>query len=158
VPRFGVYDNMKTAVDRSIKARCGRNNADAAMIASHERLFDRGQVSFGWQHYIPFIEGDLRRHSNGDRIMMQVLAAVPIAGFDPVLVAVKRVLESGSLNADHILNVLARLPATAPPPLVETSLQLKMAPVAAHGEASTAPSNLRTSTSDQMRLEVLPDR
>jgi hypothetical protein len=127
--------------------------ADDAMIASHERLFDRDQVSFDWQHYIPLIERKpgalrngapfadlpnslrllkrgLRRHSNGDRIMTQVLAAVPIAGLDPVLVAVELALESGSLSADHILNVLARLTATAPPPSVETSLQLKVAPVA----------------------------
>lgn len=61
---------------------------------------------------------------------IRLLAAVPIAGLDPVLVAVELVLESGSLSADHILNVLARLSATAPPPSVETSLQLKVAPVA----------------------------
>ena len=77
--------------------------ADETMIASHERLFDRDQSSFDWQHYIPLIERKpgalrngapfadlpnplrllkrgLRRHSNGDRIMTQVLAAVPIAG------------------------------------------------------------------------------
>ncbi|MNZ90628.1 hypothetical protein D3C78_1095950 [compost metagenome] len=30
--------------------------ADETMIASHERLFDRDQVSFDWQHYIPLIE------------------------------------------------------------------------------------------------------
>ncbi|RMP21740.1 ISPsy20, transposase IstA, partial [Pseudomonas coronafaciens pv. atropurpurea] len=53
---------------------------------------------------------------------MQVLAAV--------LVAVELVLESGSLSADHILNVVARLTSTAPPPCVETSLHLKVAPVA----------------------------
>src|SRR3546814_6720338 len=63
----------------------------------------------------------LRRHTNGDRIMMQVLAAVPIAGLEPVLVAVELVLESGSLSADHILNVVARLTSTTPPPCVETS-------------------------------------
>lgn len=60
--------------------------------------------------------------------MTRVLAAVPIAGLDAVLVAV--VLESGSLSADHILNVLARLTSTAAPPSAETSLQLKIAPVA----------------------------
>lgn len=76
------------------------------------------QVSFDWQHYIPLIERKpgalrngapfvdlpkplrllkqgLRRHTNGDRIMTQVVAAVPIAGLDPVLVAVELVLESG---------------------------------------------------------------
>lgn len=127
--------------------------ADETVIASHERLFDRDQVGFDWQHYIPLIERKpgalrngapfadlpkplqllkrgLRRHTNGDRIMMQVLAAVPIAGLEPVLVAVELVLESGSLSADHILNVVARLTSTAPPPCVETSLQLKVAPVA----------------------------
>ncbi|RML24968.1 hypothetical protein ALR00_200090 [Pseudomonas savastanoi pv. retacarpa] len=127
--------------------------ADETVIASHERLFDRDQIGFDWQHYIPLIERKpgalrngapfadlpkplqllkrgLRRHTNGDRIMMQVLAAVPIAGLEPVLVAVELVLESGSLSADHILNVVARLTSTAPPPCVETSLQLKVAPVA----------------------------
>lgn len=62
--------------------------------------------------------------------MMQVLAAVPIAGLEPVLVAVELVLESGSLSADYILNALARLASTAPAPCVETSPQLKVAPVA----------------------------
>ena len=41
--------------------------------------------------------------------MAQVLAAVPVAGLDAVLVAVELVLESGSLSAEHILNVVARL-------------------------------------------------
>jgi len=43
---------------------------------------------------------------------------------------VELVLESGSLSADHILKVLARLTSTAAPPSAETSLQLKVAPVA----------------------------
>ena len=30
--------------------------ADETVIAIHERLFDRDQVSFDWQHYIPLIE------------------------------------------------------------------------------------------------------
>jgi hypothetical protein len=62
--------------------------------------------------------------------MTQVLAAVPIAGLDPVLMAVELVLESGSLSADHILKVLARLTSTAALASAETSLQLKVAPVA----------------------------
>ena len=47
-----------------------------------------------------------------------------------VLVAVELVLESGSLSAEHILNVVARLTAFEPPPSVETHLSLKEAPVA----------------------------
>lgn len=62
--------------------------------------------------------------------MTQVLAAVPIVGLDAVLVTVELVLELGSLRADHILNVLARLTSTAAPPSAETSIQLKIAPVA----------------------------
>ena len=127
--------------------------ADDALIASHVRLLDRDQVSYDWQHYLPLIErkpGALRngapfadlpaplrqlkhglgRHAGGDRIMAQVLAAVPVARLDAVLVAVELVLESGSLSAEHILNVVARLAATEPPPSVETHLSLKEAPVA----------------------------
>lgn len=127
--------------------------ADDALIASHVRLLDRDQVSYDWQHYLPLIErkpGALRngapfadlpaplrqlkhglgRHTGGDRIMAQVLAAVPVAGLDAVLVAVELVLESGSLSAEHILNVVARLTASEPPPSVETHLSLKEAPVA----------------------------
>jgi len=62
--------------------------------------------------------------------MAQVLAAVPTAGLDAVLVAVELVIESGALSAEHVLNVLARLNSSPPPPCVETSLQLKEAPLA----------------------------
>lgn len=110
-------------------------------------------MRYDWQHYIPLIErkpGALRngapftdlpaplmqlkqglmRHAGGDRLMAQVLAAVPTAGLPAVLVAVELVIESGVLSAEHVENVLARLNATPPPASVETSLQLKEAPVA----------------------------
>jgi transposase len=127
--------------------------ADEGRIASHERLLDRDQVGYDWQHYIPLLErkpGALRngapfadlpeplqrlkhglmRHTGGDKVMAQVLAAVPVAGLDAVLVAVELVLESGVLSAEHILNVVARLTCAAPPLTVETHLQLKEAPLA----------------------------
>ena len=62
--------------------------------------------------------------------MAEVLAAVPAAGLDAVLVAVELVLESGTLSAEHVLNVVARLTSIEPPPSVETHLQLKEAPLA----------------------------
>ena len=65
--------------------------------------------------------------------MAQVLAAVPTAGLEAVLVAVELVIESGVLSAEHILNVLARLAATPVPACVETSLQLQEAPIADTG-------------------------
>jgi len=124
-----------------------------AVVADHERLLDRRQTRYDWQHYIPLIErkpGALRngapfadmpaplnllrlgllRHAGGDRVMAQVLAAVPTAGLEAVLVAVELVLESGALSAEHVLNVLARLNASPAPESAETSLQLQEAPLA----------------------------
>ena len=139
--------------------------ANDTIVASHERLFERDQVSYDWQHYLPLIErkpGALRngapfadmpaalkqlklglmRREGGDRVMAQVLSAVPTAGLDAVLVAVELVLESGALSAEHVLNVLARLNASPMPPCVETTLQLKEAPLA------------NTDRYDQLRHEV----
>jgi hypothetical protein len=130
--------------------------AGDAIVASHDRLADRGHVRYDWQHYIPLIArkpGALRngapfadlpkplnllrqgllRHSGGDQVMAQVLAAVPSAGLDAVLVAVELVIESGALSAEHVLNVLARLNASPLPESVETDLPLDEAPVANTG-------------------------
>ena len=127
--------------------------ADDTVVASHARLLERGQTCYDWQHYIPLIErkpGALRngapfadmpaplnllrlgllRHAGGDRVMAQVLAAVPTAGLEAVLVAVELVLESGALSAEHVLNVLARLNASPAPVCAQTSLQLQEAPLA----------------------------
>ena len=127
--------------------------ADDAIVASHERLICRGRISYDWQHYIELVQrkpGALRngapfadmpaalqrlrqgllRHEGGDRVMAQVLAAVPTAGLDAVVVAVELVIESGALSAEHVLNVLARLNATPTPQSVQTTLQLKDAPLA----------------------------
>jgi hypothetical protein len=78
--------------------------------------------------------------------MTQVLAAVPVAGLDAVLVAVELVLESGSLSADHILNIVARLTAREAPPSVETNLQLKVTPI-----ANTARYDRLRSTDEEVR-------
>jgi transposase len=127
--------------------------AGDAKVAAHDRLTDRGHVCYDWQHYIPLVQrkpGALRngapfadmpaplkqlrlglmRHEGGDKVMAQVLAAVPTAGLDAVLVAVELVIESGVLSAEHVENVVARLNASPLPACVETSLQLKEAPEA----------------------------
>ena len=77
--------------------------ADNAVVASHERLSDRGQTRHDWQRYIPLVQrkpGALRngapfadmpeplqqlrrallRDPGGDRLMAQVPAIVPTAG------------------------------------------------------------------------------
>jgi transposase len=127
--------------------------SDQAAVAEHPRATDRDQVVYDWQHYLPLIErkpGALRngapfadlpeplqklrhallRRPGGDRVMAQVLTAVPRFGLEAVLVAVDLVLESGRPSAEHVLNVLARLQEGPTPQAVETCLTVKAEPVA----------------------------
>lgn len=90
--------------------------AGDTVVASHARLPGSGQTSYDWQHYIELVQrkpGALRngtpfldlpapllrlrqsllRHHGGDKVMAQVLAMVPQAGLEAVLVAVELVLE-----------------------------------------------------------------
>ena len=136
-----------------------------AIVASHERLSDAGRVNYDWQHYIELVQrkpGALRngapfadmpvplqrlrqgllRRAGGDRVMAQVLACVPTAGLEAVLVAVELVVESGALSVEHVLNVLARLNAKPQPDCVETTLVLTEAPLA------------NTNRYDSLRTEV----
>ena len=69
--------------------------------------------------------------------MSQVLATVPKAGLETVLVAVDLVLESGVLSVEHIHNVIGRLNQAPVPMSVETTLELKQAPIADTGRYDT---------------------
>lgn len=112
--------------------------ADEAVVAEHQRNFDCDQTIYDWQHYIglvamkpgalrngaPFktmpeslriLQRHLQRHTGGDRVMAQVLGAVPAHGLEAVLVAVDLALESSRPSAEHVLNVLARLKEGAQP-------------------------------------------
>ena len=190
IPRRGIYDNMKTAVDKVNKGKGRIVNARFAVMCAHY-LFDPDfcNVASGWEKGVveknvqdsrrriwldaqsrrfgsftelnvwlgercrslwtelrhpehkSFSVADLPaplkqlklgllRHAGGDRVMAQVLAAVPTAGLEAVLVAVELVIESGVLSAEHVLNVLARLNAGPTPEYVESSLQLNEAPLA----------------------------
>ena len=60
------------------------------------------------------LQRHLLRHAGGDRVMAQVLAAVPVHGLEAVLVAAEIALEAGRPSAEHVLNVLARLKDGAP--------------------------------------------
>lgn len=135
-------------------------HADDACVATHARLFDRDQVRYDWQHYIPLIglkpgalrngapfadmpeplvslQGALIKRPGGDRVMAEVLACVPVFGLEAVLVAVSLVLESGNTSVEHVRNVLARLHETMPTmlPAVATpdALTLDEAPAADTG-------------------------
>jgi hypothetical protein len=131
--------------------------ADERIVASHERLVGKGKTAYEWQHYIPLVQrkpGALRngapfmelpeplsrlrvallRHAGGDRLMAQVLALVPVAGLDSVLVAAELALEhagpSGRLSPEHVANVLARLTAPPRPENVSTALRTLTPPKA----------------------------
>ena len=131
--------------------------ADDAVVARHERLSDAGGTRYDWQHYIPLIQrkpGALRngapfadlpealqrlrrgllRQAGGDRVMAQVLAIVPTAGLEAVIVAVELAMEgsppSGRVSVEHVVNVLGRLNAPAAPLSAETSLQVTTPPLA----------------------------
>ena len=78
----------------------------------------------------------LLRDPGGDRVMAQVLAIVPTAGLDAVLVAVELALEStrqGRVSVEHVINVLARLNAVPAPESAATALQVSTPPLANTG-------------------------
>jgi transposase len=128
--------------------------AQGQEVARHPRSFERDQTIYDWQHYIPLLQrkpGALRngapfaemptpflrlrhhllRHAGGDRVMAQVLAAVPTHGIEAVQVAVELALESGRPSSEHVLNVLARLKSdTSTPDTIATALTLTEEPQA----------------------------
>jgi transposase len=119
--------------------------ADGEEIARHVRRFERHLTVYDWQHYIaligqkpgalrngaPFmtmpetlqsLQRHLLKHPGGDRVMAQVLSAVPLHGLDAVLVAVELALESGRPSGEHVLNVLGRLKGVAQPECVQENV------------------------------------
>ena len=131
--------------------------AGEQLVAEHERLSGESQTQYDWQHYIPLVQrkpGALRngapfadlpealqrlrrallREDGGDRAMAKVLAMVPTAGLEAVLVAVELALEtalpSGRISVEHVLNVLARLNAATKPEEVATALRVRTPPLA----------------------------
>lgn len=65
--------------------------------------------------------------------LAKVLAEVPKAGLENVLVAVELVLESGVPSAEHIENMLNRLKSPPMPAAIDTPLQVSEEPIADTG-------------------------
>ncbi len=131
--------------------------AEDAVVARHPRLAGEGQTHYDWQHYIPLLQrkpGALRngapfvdlpaplqrlrrallRTPGGDRVMANVLAIVPRAGLEAVLVAAELALDaappSGRVSVEHVLNVLARLQEAPKPQNIATALTVATPPLA----------------------------
>ncbi len=96
------------------------------------RSFERDQTFYDWQHYISLVErkpGALRngapfksmpeplqelqrqllKNPGGDRVMAQVLSAVPLHGLESVLTAIEVALQAGRVSAQHVLHTLTHL-------------------------------------------------
>ena len=135
-----------------VDVACGQE-----IIASHARTPGSAQTTYDWQHYVDLVQrkpGALRngapfldlpetlqrlrksllRHEGGDRAMAQVLASVPQAGLEAVLVAVELALEgatpNGGVSVEHVRNVLARLNSPQAPEQADSALQLTLQPLA----------------------------
>ena len=120
------------------------------------RSFERDQTFYDWQHYISLIErkpGALRngapfktmpeplqelqrqllKNPGGDRVMAQVLSAVPLHGLQSVLAAIQMALQAGRVSAEHVINTLAHLKDQSRPMVsgaVTTPLTLRDPPLA----------------------------
>ena len=77
------------------------------------------------------IKRQLLKNPGGDRVMAQVLSAVPLHGVEAVLVAVELALQAGRVSGEHVLNTLSRLkePCTMVA-AVQTPLTLQVPPQA----------------------------
>jgi hypothetical protein len=130
--------------------------AENARVATHVRSFERSQTFYDWRHYVSLIErkpgalaqwgavrdaarateevaGILLRREGGDRVMAQVLAAVPVHGLDAGAGGRRAGAGSGKPSGEHVLNVLARLKAPSEPASLEaasTPLKLEVEPLA----------------------------
>ncbi len=130
---------------------------DGTVIAEHPRCFGRGETIYDPWHYVPVLArkpGALRNGApfrdwvlpaamekirrrlqgsdDGDRQMVQILAAVPGDGLAAVDTACAEALAHGVASADVVLNILARARDPAPALTIMTpdALKLAHAPVA----------------------------
>ena len=111
VPRRGIFDNMKTAVDRIGSGKARQGNARFAAMASHY-LFepDFCNPASGWE------KGQVGKNvQDARRRLWQPLPSFPVLALvlqhdeQAVLCAVELALDAGVPTKTHILNLLHRL-------------------------------------------------
>ena len=79
------------------------------------------------------LQRQLLKNPGGDRVMAQVLSAVPLHGLEAVLAAIQIALQAGRVSAEHVLNTLAHLKDQSKPMTiaeVQTPLVLQTPPLA----------------------------
>ena len=130
---------------------------DGEIVADHRRRFGRGQTIYNPRHYVPVlirkpgalrngapfkdwalpgalgrVQGKLAGVDDGDRQMVDLLAAVLSDGLAAVEAACAEALSQGACSSDVILNVLTRQREPAPPQTIMTpdALRLRFEPIA----------------------------
>jgi len=149
------YSVMASAVGRPVEIRAYAERIeirqDGRLVGDHPRAFGRGRTIYDPWHYVPVLvrkPGALRNGApfkdwvlpgalekvrrklmavdDGDRQMVDILAAVLTEGLPAVDAACAEAIAQGVHSTDVILNILARRQDPAPPPLLLTSPALRL--------------------------------
>ncbi|MBV1703175.1 MAG: IS21 family transposase [Hyphomicrobiales bacterium] len=155
------YSVTSLAVGRPVEVQAYADRIvirqDGMIVGEHTRSFTRGQTVYDPWHYVPVlarkpgawrngapfkdwvlpagierVRRKLKGSDDGDRQMVDILAAVLTDGLIIVEAACGEALDQGTHSADVILNILARKKDTGPALTILTpqALQLQHAPVA----------------------------
>jgi len=149
------YSVMASAVGRPVEIRAYAERIeirqDGRLVGDHPRCFGRGRTIYDPWHYVPVLvrkPGALRNGApfkdwglpgalekvrrklkgvdDGDRQIVDILAAVLTEGLPAVEAACGEAIAQGVHSADVILNILARRRDRTPPPLLLTSPALRL--------------------------------
>lgn len=130
---------------------------DGEIVGEHRRRFGRGHTIYNPWHYVPVlvrkpgalrngapfkdwalpgalgrVQGKLAGVSDGDRQMVDLLAAVLSDGFPAVDAACAEAIDQGAFSSDVVINILTRRREPEPPKTIMTpdALRLRFEPVA----------------------------
>ena len=149
------YSVAASAVGRPVEVRAYAERIEirqeGRVVGTHERAFGRGKTIYDPWHYVPVlarkpgalrngapfkdwvlpaslerIRRKLRAVPDGDRQMVEVLAAVLSDGLKAVEAACQEALDQGVHSADVILNILSRRRDPAPAVTIMTPEALRL--------------------------------
>ena len=149
------YSVAASAVGRPVEVRAYADRIElrqeGRLVGAHRRRFGRNQTAYDPWHYVPVLArkpGALRNGApfkdwvlpaamervrrklagsdDGDRQMVDILAAVLTDGLPAVEAACAQALGQGVHSADVVLNILARRREPAAPPTIATPQALRL--------------------------------